>query len=239
MLISQEIFSLEDYQYPATMDLVTKYREGAKTHPCILCGEYHKLRINTYSDRLVRSNIVANGSDSYGNVKILVFSIYCPVAEKRGEQYTKRVLPPFVVPGSNICLYHILYYLSNYPDTTQIDYDAAGQILGTRNEKTIRKHIRRCAEIINKANVQIAEILGLMSNFCNLPDLPLNTSPWDILKYLVDEAAEGQTRMHGGITRPHARSTIVHLVYIFNNHQKCNRQQLNRTLHSFLFHDTS
>lgn len=141
-----------------------------------------------------------------------------------------------MIPGCNICLYNVLYYISQYPDTKKINYDEARRILGTENEKTIRKHVRECDAIIKKANVQISEILASMLSYCDSPGMPIGMSHLELLECLIVEAAEGKSRMHGGTPKPIAKITIVHLVYIFE--KPVNPPQgrpLKDTLDSLLF----
>ncbi len=77
--------------------------------PCLLCGQIHRLRVHA---KLVRK--IRTGDEK--NTVILIISIYCIIAEKRGLQYTKRILPPFVIPECNIILEYVLKYIALYPD---------------------------------------------------------------------------------------------------------------------------
>jgi len=147
-------------------------------------------------------------------------------------------LPFFIIPECNICLYHILCYLLKYPDITKINYEKAIEMLGTENEKTIRKHIKECGESIKKAGVKVAEILALMS--CELPPLPVGASHLDILKYYINEAAKEKVRQHGGVKKPIAEILVIHFVYIFCKfRKKIKAISLENILHRLLFHDTS
>lgn len=134
----------------------------------------------------------------------------------------------------------MLYYLSQYPDTTKIDYDAAHLILGTVNEKTIRKHVRECDEIIKKAGVSISELLASKTSYCNLPKMAIGASHLELLKCLINAAAEGKSRMHGGISKPTAKIIIIHLVYIFEKvRNKPQGKPLKDALDSLLFRGKS
>ena len=149
-------------------------------------------------------------------------------------------MPFFVIPECNICLDHILCYLLEYPDTRKINYEKAIEMLGTENEKTIRKHIRECGEIIKDAGVKVAEILASMPGTCKLPPLPVGATHLDILKYYIDEAAKGKVGLHGGAEKPIDEITMIHLVYIFHrSRKKFGPFSLKATIRRLLFHDTS
>jgi len=60
--------------------------------PCPLCGEIHVVRIHGYFIRKVRD------AETKENVEIMIFAIFCEIARERKDQYTKRILPPFVTP---------------------------------------------------------------------------------------------------------------------------------------------
>lgn len=138
----------------------------------------------------------------------------------------------------------MLYYLLKYPDITKINFKKAREILGTIDDRTIEKHIKKCDKIIKKANVDIAEILTLMSNVCQLPDMPIGASPLDLLKQLIFEAAKGKSKMHGGLPKPISEIIIIHNVYSFETVRKSSlnsplKPPLSYVLRFFLLNDTS
>ena len=67
----------------------------------MLCGEIHAVRIHAVLMRKIRNR-------DFENVEIGVFSIVCGRAKEQGKQYTKRILPPFVIPECNITLENVL-----------------------------------------------------------------------------------------------------------------------------------
>ena len=95
-----------------------------QTHACVLCHEVHELRIHGYVGRLVRSH------ETWENEEILILVIICRRAKAKGLQYTKRMLPPFVIPECNINLEQVTLM---YRTTAEgrIDYGTAAELLGT------------------------------------------------------------------------------------------------------------
>ena len=71
--------------------------EAARRRPCLLCGRRHEPRIHAWCERLVRC---ADGR----NHELVIVSLICAEARRQGKQYTKRMLPWFVIPECNIRL---------------------------------------------------------------------------------------------------------------------------------------
>lgn len=102
-----------------------------------MCGEVHRLRIHVVVARKIRT-------EEERNTAVLIAAIYCGRARRRGGQYTKRMLPSFVIPRCTITLENVLRYVLGHPEEGAIDYDEASYLLGSYDNRTIRKHIR-CA----------------------------------------------------------------------------------------------
>jgi len=83
-----ESYNLQEF----LQELIDRYRHA----PCVLCGEVHALQVHCYPERKIRDP--KEGT----NQSILIVSIICEGAKQLGRQYTKRMLPEFVVPECNI-----------------------------------------------------------------------------------------------------------------------------------------
>ena len=112
--------------------------------PCLLCGERHGVRVHAVLVRKIRT-------EEERNTEILIVSIYCERAREAGRQYTKRILPVFVIPGCNITLENVLLYLRRHTEGEQIDYEEAAYLLGSYDNRTIRRHVEA-------ARLMIAEV---------------------------------------------------------------------------------
>ena len=130
---------------------------------------------------------------------ILIISIYCIKAKKRGLQYTKRILPPFVIPECNIILEYVLKYIALYPDGS-IDYEAAGIILGTLDNRTIHRHIELARKMIASTNLHLCEVFSSLSSYAHLPEektgeideVILTISKWIGKEYIKGGCLEGK-----------------------------------------------
>lgn len=115
-------------------------------HPCPLCGTIHKLSIHAIVQRLIRNN------QTYTNEIIDIIVIICHDSKTAGKQYTKRILPPFIIPECNITLENSFELIETYPQKSLLDIDHACQILGTDCERTVRRHYELVTEYINKSS---------------------------------------------------------------------------------------
>lgn len=171
-------------------------------------------------------------------VVITIFSIYCIRAKKQGKQYTKRILPLFVIPECNISFENILKYISTYPNGT-INYDEAGHILGTYEQRTINKHIKRGWKIVNKT---IIESLTLITTCLGITSIPEKKPGKDLLVYLeevIDEVHQGCIRMGKRILQKPQKNLYLHMVYWFEKSRNPIICTLNHVFLNLHFNDTS
>lgn len=104
----------------------------------------HGLRIHARLGRKIRT-------DEEQNTEILIVSVYCGQARKEGRQYTKRILPVFVIPRCTITLENVLRYVSKHSEHEDIDYDEASYLLGSYDPRTIRRHIQSSWQMLREA----------------------------------------------------------------------------------------
>ena len=123
--------------------------------PCVLCGERHEVRVHAVLGRKIRT-------EEERNTEILIVSIYCERARECGRQYTKRILPVFVIPGCNITLENVLLYLRRHAEGETIDYEEASYLFGSYDNRTIRRHIETAwlmiAEVSRRASARPADL---------------------------------------------------------------------------------
>ena len=199
-------------------------------HGCILCGERHPLKTHAYVSREVRSK-------EEENIEIIMIVAYCKTAKERGDQYTKRLLPHFVIPECNIDLENVLQYIVLHPDGS-IDFDEAVQMLGTQDIRTIRKHIASAMEIVKKTNLTASELLVELPGFASLPAHE-GRLPIEYLEDQVDELFAAAERIIGGRADFIMPVQYVHIVYTFNAVRNPLKISLNRVFHALLLNDTS
>jgi hypothetical protein len=189
------------------------------------------LRIHAYLPRKILT------SDEI-MITIFIFSIYCIRAKKQGKQYTKRILPPFVIPECNISFTNVLAYLSRYPDGT-INYDDAAYILGTYDERIIKKHIKRGREIIKKTIIKSLTLITTFLGYTSIRKRKPGKDLFNYLEELTDEIHLGRIRM--GIKALHKpeKKLYLHMVYWFKKSRNPIICTLNRVFINLHFYDTS
>lgn len=164
------------------------------------------------------------------NTEIFIIAIYCIRAKNSGWQYTKRILPPFVIPECNITLSSVWRYLVRYPDDL-IRYEAAGLILGSYDNRTIRKHILLVWHMIGGTNLGLMEFLSTLPGYATVPELKAGEHVYSHLMVLVEQA---------GLVAVRSTEVIyVHGVYVFEKSRSRPKTTLNRVFHALLFFDTS
>lgn len=162
----------------------------AESNPCALCGQVHRLRIHALPARRIRS-----GEEK--NSKIVIVSIYCVRARRNGRQYTRRILPPFVIRGCLITLENVLLYVSGHCGQERIDYQEASYLLGTYDNRTIAKHISTARAMIRQASVEVLSRLsspGMPAG--ETPEAAITLGDWSRLESLLGAAGEPIVVIH-------------------------------------------
>jgi len=143
-----------------------------------------------------------------------------------------------VIPECNITLASVWHYIVLYPDSS-IHYEEAGFILGSYEDRTIRKHILLGWRMIEKANLSLTEVLSSLSGYAQVPELKAGSSAYAYLSLLVEEADRAGERMGETRDKPPAAVVYVHVVYVFEKPRTPVKTALNRVFHALLIFDTS
>lgn len=143
-----------------------------------------------------------------------------------------------MTPECNITLENVWRYIALYPDGS-IHYEEAGVILGTLDDRTIRKHILLGYRMIEKANLILTEFLSILPAYAQMPDLKAGENAYGYLSLLVEEANQAAVRMGENGDEPIAPVVYVHVVYVFEKCRNPLKTALNRVFHTLLFFDTS
>ena len=198
----------------------------------MLCGEIHPVRIHAVVVRKVRNR---DGE----NVEIRIFSIVCQAAKERGSQYTKRILPPFVIPECNITVENVLEYLRTHPGE-RIDYERASMSLGAIDNRTIVRHLRLCRRMVGRGCLCLCETLASLPSYATVGDARMGTPALDYLEVLVEEADEAARRMgRGAVVLGADPIWYVHAVYRYEKSRSEPAVSLDRVFWALQFFDTS
>jgi hypothetical protein len=147
-------------------------------------------------------------------------------------------LPAFVIPECNITLANVWRCIVRYPDGS-IHYEEAGFILGSYDNRTIRKHILLGQRMIEQAALSLTEVLSSLSGYAQIPELKAGESSYAYLSLLVAEADRAALRMGETRDEPAEAVVCVHVVYVFDKCRNPLKTALNRVVHALLIFDTS
>lgn len=138
-------------------------RRAASERPCLLCGSRHRACIHAWCDRLVRC---PDGR----NHRLSIVTVICAEARRQGKQYTKRILPWFVIPECNIRLDLVLNLLKlQERGGPALAYEQADTVIGSASEPTIRRHLRWVQRLVAATVLEAAQLVAQAAAFAALP----------------------------------------------------------------------
>ena len=190
------------------------------------------MRIHAYFIRKIRN------PESWENEEITIFAIFCKTAKQKGDQYTKRILPPFVTPECNIMLEYVLVYADEYPGE-RINYAKAELILGAKDLRTVGKHILEGRKVIEKTTIELTQVLSELPGFGRLPEQKPGTGGYEGLVATVDELGSAVRRMDGAGGAEVPVIGYVHSTYVYHRARNPLKTPLSRALTNLPFFDTS
>lgn len=200
--------------------------------PCPLCGAVHALRIHDRLWRKVRS------PEEGENIEVTIVSIICDAAKEAGKQYSKRILPPFVIPYCQIGRQGVLAYLQRFPDG-RVVYGAGLAMLGARDIRTIRRHIALGLASIASAALQVARLLSELPAYATIPQHRLGESPGEYLEELAKEMHRAGQRAGGEGASRVPPIVYTHLASAVERSPRPLATPLTCVLRAAVFHDTS
>lgn len=143
-----------------------------------------------------------------------------------------------MIPECNIILVNVWRYIALYQDGS-IHCEEAVFILGTFDDRTIRKHILLGWLMIEKTNLSLTEFLSNFAGYAQVPELKAGESAYAYLSLLIEEARRAAVRMGVNISEQTPVECYVHVVYVFKKYRNPLKTALNRVFHVLLFFDTS
>lgn len=109
----------------------------------------HPLVIHSYPARSYRD------PDCLEDVWIRIVVILCDRAKVLGMQYTKRLLPDFLIPGARVRLDKVVEARQRKECGSNLE--ECYRILGCNDPRTVRLHLRRIEEAAGAAALTLAE----------------------------------------------------------------------------------
>lgn len=172
------------------------------------------------------------------NTEITIIAIICLSAKREGTQYTKRLLPPFVIPYCVISREGVLAYVRRFPDGI-IHVATASEMMGTVDIRTIRRHVRGTMKLIEDAALRLSEFLSAIAGYGGLPDHRAGQSPLESLDKAAKEMDRAAARVQGGSAPRIPPMVYVHAVDVYARARERLIPPLSLVLRAVVFHDTS
>lgn len=182
--------------------------EAGAQRPCLLCGTAHAVQIHSYLRRLVRC---ADGV----NHQIVIVSIICETAKQAGSQYTKRILPSFVIPECNIRLDLVVQLMERLAEDDEVDYDQAYALVGSACERTIDRHLDWARRLTAATVLEAVELLATLTPFGVLPEVPLGAAALGQLALTLGALNAARRSAHGAAAKPITVICCVHFRYVY------------------------
>jgi hypothetical protein len=95
--------------------------------------------------------------------------IRCPESRKQGGQYTKRLLPDFLIPYSPVRLDWVLEAERKRREEGA-SLEECSFIMGCLEPRTVRKHLSRLNEAAAAVSLQMSEELAHSPQYSRLPE---------------------------------------------------------------------
>ena len=121
---------------------------------------------------------------SWQNVTIIIPVILCPVARGEKAQYTKRLLPEFLIPHSVIRLDNLLE-AAELPNTERSE-TAVCELIGCLDQRTARHQMRRLVAAIDTVSLDLVRRRAANPELGEPPEISPGTPPAKRLKVLFD-----------------------------------------------------
>ena len=220
--------TLSTYSWQEYLNLL---KEWADTVPCLLCGQLHPPKVHSYVNRKVRL------PETCSNDTILIIVIICAAAKAQDRQYTKRILPPFVVPFCVIRRDGLLKYLKAHPQG-EFHYRHALETLGALDKRTIRRHLAEAGKLLEEAMRKTAVLLAENAFWATLPERPVGQSDLEYLEAAAAEVHRARRRAFGTPRCCLPALLFVHVAGVFWRHRGPLAISMTSVLRALVFHDT-
>lgn len=126
------------------------------------------------------------------NDTIIVPVILCLVARAGKRQYTKRLLPEFLIPHSVIRLDNLLE-AAELPESERGE-TAFCELIGCLDPRTARRQLRRLASAIEEVSLDLTRWRAATPELGELPEISPRTPPGERLTILFDSAIRASER---------------------------------------------
>ena len=178
------------------------------------------------------------------NHELVIVSLICQEAKQQHKQYTKRMLPWFVIPECNIRLDRVLNLLKlveRHPNGgMRLAYEQADAVIGSVCEHTIARHLKWARRLVAEGTLEASELVAELVPFAALPEVRAGGRGLAELHRCLRALTVAGRRAHGRVAGA-ALGIIgcLHLRYVVVRARNPVAIPLNRVLRHGVWFDTS
>ena len=103
----------------------------------------------------------------------MIVSLICQNAKQQHKQYTKRILPWFVIPECNMRFDLVLNLLKLEEQAPRggraLDYAQADAVIGSACERTAARHMQWARRLVADTKLEASELVVELAPFTPLP----------------------------------------------------------------------
>ena len=179
------------------------------------------------------------------NHGLVIVSLICEAARREGKQYTKRMLPWFVIPECNIRLdlvMNLRKLVERHPAAgMRLAYEQADAVIGSASERTVARHLGWVRRLIAGSMLEAGELLAKLPAFAALPEVRAGGGGLaELHRYLRALVIAGRRAVgRGPVGAVPGVIGCLHLRYVVVRARNPVAPPLNRVLRYQLWFDTS
>ena len=179
------------------------------------------------------------------NHELVIVSLICAEAKRQRKQYTKRMLPWFVIPECNIRLdlaVNLLKLVERHPGAgMRLAYEHGAGVIGSVSERTIARHLEWARRLTAASVLEASELVAELAPFAALPEVHVGAAGLaELRRYLMALAiARRRAVGRGALGAVLGVIGCLHLRYVVVRARSPVALPLNQVLRYRLWFDTS
>ncbi len=189
------------------------------------------MEIHSYPERKIRLPVECR------NEVVLIVVILCLKAKSLKKQYTKRILPPFIIPYCVIRRDLVLDCLRQHQDG-ELDRQQGMEELGALDKRTVRRHLGEAEQLTGDAGMTAASLLASKPSFAAIPERGLTEGPLSYLEAMGKELTHAAQRAKGAAAFIIPALLMVHIQGVWKRHRGANIS-MTLVIEAIVFHDSS
>ena len=171
---------------------------------------------------------------------MLIVSLICEEAKQQHKQYTKRILPWFVIPECNIRLDLVLdlLKLEQAPRGGRaLAYAQADAVIGSASERTAARHLQWARRLVADTLLEASELVVELAPFTPLPGVHVGAGSLAELRRYLAALTAASRRADGGGGAALEVIGCIHLRYVVVRARNPVAIPLNQVLRSGVWRD--